>query len=62
MKKNTLFVMLFIPCIAFSSTKDEIQKDLDYCATVQSWSAQVVINNSYRKNNQLDRMGATSFL
>ncbi|CDG17215.1 hypothetical protein [Xenorhabdus doucetiae] len=62
MKKNILFGMLFIPYIAFSSTKDETKKDLDYCATVQSWAAQIVINDAYRKNNQLDRMSATSSL
>ncbi|MBD2806588.1 hypothetical protein ID855_18215 [Xenorhabdus sp. ZM] len=62
MTKNILFGMLFIPYIAFSSTEDEAKKDLDYCATVQSWAAQIVINDSYRKNNQLDRMRVTSSL
>ncbi|MBC8955030.1 hypothetical protein [Xenorhabdus sp. PB62.4] len=58
MKKNILFAMLFIPTIAFSSTKD----DLDYCATVESWAAQQVIESAFEKNKQLDKLKATSFL
>ncbi|MBC8949854.1 hypothetical protein [Xenorhabdus sp. TS4] len=62
MKKIILFAMLFIPTIAFSSIKDDTEKALDYCATTESWAAQIVITNSYRKNNQFDRMKATSSL
>ncbi|MBD2785734.1 hypothetical protein ID858_06230 [Xenorhabdus sp. DI] len=58
MKNFILFAMLLVPSIALSSTEDA----LDYCATSQSWTAQYVINRSFERNKQLDRMKATSSL
>lgn len=58
MKKNIPILMLFISSVSFSSTKD----DLDYCATVESWAAQQVIESAFEKNKQLDKLKANSFL
>ncbi|MDC9616196.1 hypothetical protein PSI19_20535 [Xenorhabdus khoisanae] len=58
MKKKILISMLFISSVVFSSMKD----DLDYCATVESWAAQQVIESAFEENTQLDKLKATSFL
>jgi hypothetical protein len=62
MKKSILIAMLFIPGVALSSTKDATTEALDYCATVESWAAQKVIDAEFNKNKQLDRIKATSSL
>ncbi|MBD1227959.1 hypothetical protein [Xenorhabdus griffiniae] len=58
MKKNIFISILFTSNVAFSSTK----ADLDYCATVESWATQQVIESAFEKNKQLDKLKATSFL
>ncbi|MDC9594816.1 hypothetical protein [Xenorhabdus sp. IM139775] len=58
MKKLIALAILFVPGISLSSTND----DLDYCATIQSWVAQKVINTAVEKNKHLDQFRATSSL
>ncbi|MDC9589784.1 hypothetical protein PSI23_10865 [Xenorhabdus sp. XENO-10] len=62
MKKFILLVLLCVPGLAVSATKETSQKALDYCATVESWAAQKVIDAEWKKNKQLDRAKASSSL
>ncbi|PHM35959.1 hypothetical protein [Xenorhabdus innexi] len=62
MKKFILLTLLCFPGIALSATKTPSQKALDYCATVDSWAAQKVIDAELRKGKELDREKATASL
>ncbi|WON78295.1 hypothetical protein [Serratia sp. UGAL515B_01] len=57
MKKLLILILLVIPGISTATSKA-----LDYCATVESWAAQKVIQQLVQKNKDLDPQRATALL
>ncbi|OTA17640.1 exported hypothetical protein [Xenorhabdus vietnamensis] len=56
LSKISIIAILSIPKIGFST----VDKNLNDCATTESWVAQKVIQHAVEKNKQLDPYNATS--
>lgn len=61
---NQLFITLLLamPALYISPASATSPNPLDYCATVESWTAQKIIDKFAQKNKNLDPLRATSYL
>lgn len=62
MKKIILLAIMFAPGCVLSVPQDTLEKNLNYCSSMESWAAQKVISRELSKDKQLDGEKATSLL